>query len=139
MAGNKPDADAAGSDELYIGISDPVELRREILESSRSILRLLQRYERFKAIRQDKEELFSRLKTLTKEITELDSRLKGLLPKRMLKNLKMKPAGSRTEAKEKSRKEKESGKKIPSRKPASELEKIESSLNEIEEKLRRLS
>ena len=141
MGSRKTDAESTAGEELYIGINDPLELRREILESSRSVLRLLQRYERFKAIRQDKEELFARLKSLTKEIHELDSRLKTLLPKRMLKNLKIKSKED-SSAKEEAagnRPAPASVRKKPVKKTASELERIESSLNEIEEKLRRLS
>jgi uncharacterized coiled-coil DUF342 family protein len=121
---------AEKKDDLYVGIRDPVEMRRTLLESSRGILRMLQRFERFKSLRKEKEELFERLKMLGKEIDELDSRLKAALPKRPFKPVKK--AAVKEEAPKKAEKPKP-------KKPDTELDKIESSLSEIEEKLKRLS
>lgn len=123
---------AEDKQDLYIGIKDPNEVRRNLLEGSRNILRLLQRIERFKSLKDEKEELFERLRTLTKEITDLDIRLKAMLPKQAIKR------SSKIKATEQPKKD---SKKAPPAKPKkkSEIDKLEDSLSDIEEKLKKLS
>ena len=41
---------------FFVGIKDPIEIRRSILESSKEMLQYLQRAERFKEVRKEKEE-----------------------------------------------------------------------------------
>lgn len=127
------------NDDLYIGIKDPVEIRRTLLESSRFILKLLQRNERFKSLRDEKAELFSRLKKITKDLSDLETQLKAKLPKQALKRA-IKPKLSTSTVKPSGKKiRSETTEKVVVRKPASALDKLESSLAEIEDKLKDLS
>ena len=65
---------------FYVGINDPIEIRRSLLESSKEMLQLLKRNEKFKEVRKEKKENISRLKDDMKEIKKLFAKLKSLLP-----------------------------------------------------------
>ena len=55
-------------DVFYVGIREPTEIRRNLLESARESIRFLQRFEKLKAIREEK----------FQTILHLDSQMKGL-------------------------------------------------------------
>jgi proline dehydrogenase len=58
------------SEEVYfIGIEDPVELRRNILESCKDLIEVLQMYEKFKETRELKKSYIERLKKDVKTIS----------------------------------------------------------------------
>ena len=40
---------------FFVGVSDPVEVRRNLLEASRAMVQSLQRYENFKELKNEKE------------------------------------------------------------------------------------
>ena len=42
------------SEQFFVNLKDPIDLRREILESSKSVIEGLQRFEQFKRIREEK-------------------------------------------------------------------------------------
>ncbi len=113
---------------FYVGIEDPVELRRNILESSKDIIHNLQRYERLLSIREQKKQAIDRLNKKLAEIrsavTELKSQFPEIKPEPAEKTLVKKPV---TRAK--------IVKKI---KKKTELEKLNEELKEVEEKLGRL-
>jgi len=119
---------------LYVGIKDPVEMRRSLLESSRTIIKSLKRYEKTKAIRNEKLFLMNKLSGLVKEIMQLDAELKSKLPKKHAKLPNFR---------KKNDKPKKKGKvpeKIEPKKPEiDELDRLDFDLHDIEQKLSRLS
>jgi len=143
---------------FYVGINDPIEIRRSILESSKDIVQYLQRAERFKAIRAEKTEQLDKLKVLSKEIQSLMRKLRSGLPKTKLRislyereqKIKREAAEKRKkDVKKKSKKEKPEAEAPPKieKKPmpeekkegATELEKLESELGKIESRLGNMS
>ena len=64
----------------YARINDPVSFRRHILLSSIDILKILERYESLKQIRNEKKKMLSELKSKALELNEKSSFLKELLP-----------------------------------------------------------
>lgn len=115
-------------DSFFIRVADPIELRRNILESSRMLILSLQRYERYKQLMHEKLKGISTLNQTIKEIQALMTKLKNEIPK----TNKQTPPMRQTK-KEVSLKEKEA----PVVK--SELEKLEEELSHIEGKLKDLS
>jgi hypothetical protein len=67
--------------EYFVGIDAPVEIRRELLESSRYIIRMLQSHERIRILRRDKNVELQKLDTVMKDIYALANKVKGELPK----------------------------------------------------------
>jgi len=68
-------------DVFFVGIKDPIEVRRNLLESTRDIVQTLQRFERFKQVREEKQQEVVRLREQVREISKLVNKLKSLLPK----------------------------------------------------------
>jgi len=66
---------------FYVNLEEPVEIRRNILESSKEIVQLLQRYEKIRNIRVKKSSKITDLKKQTKEIAIMVAKLKQYLPK----------------------------------------------------------
>lgn len=130
----------------YVGVSDPVEVRRTILETSKSIIQAMHRYEKYKEFRAQKIEL---VKHLSKQMTELSSiitSLKSSLPK---STIKVKKAREEIQRQKKEVVEKVTEKisntpnkqvikQVP-KKELSELEKLELELSSIESKLSSLT
>ena len=105
---------------FYVGVSDPVQLRRLLLECSKQILQSLQDYETLQSIREEKIRLIIDLRHTVKEIYTLNSKLNSVVPKTQLRD-------SREERPEL---------EIPSSgKRHKELESFEDELGKIEEKL----
>ena len=126
---------------FYVGIKDPIEIRRSILESSKEMLQYLQRAERFKEVRKEKAEMTKELKENMKEIQKLVRKLKSSLPSTGLRAKA--PKKTKPEKKEKVMPvEKDIQKELePIEKPKemNELEKLEAELGEIESRLTKLS
>ncbi len=118
--------------EFFVSISEPISLRRTLLESSRSIIHILQEFERLKNIRKEKMGLIHNLDSVMKEIFSLTSKLKSELPKIPKKKVS-KPV------------KKESVKKIHSKskklvpKTRSALEQLQTELDDVEKELSQLS
>ncbi|PIN69929.1 hypothetical protein COV93_03590, partial [Candidatus Woesearchaeota archaeon CG11_big_fil_rev_8_21_14_0_20_43_8] len=68
-------------EDFYIRIGDPLEMRRNILESSRSIVRCMQSYQKVSALRERKTDSVLKLRSLMKETGLLMNKLKNILPK----------------------------------------------------------
>jgi len=123
------------TDVFYIGVKEPSSIRRTLLESSKTIVEGLQRYENFKMIREQKEAEILMFKEDIREINKLMTKLKAFLPKTKLKEI------VRKEKKRKAKKieEKPIPKiKIEEKVNPTELQKLESDLADIERKLARL-
>jgi len=111
---------------LFVGIKDPSEVRKAILESSRGIIVSLERYEKFKSTRTKRIAEITRLKGTLKEINKLILRLKSELPKIKLPEPKKKV---------KLVKKPKAEPRLAPKKEFTELEKLESELDEINKKL----
>ncbi|MBW2992124.1 hypothetical protein KY345_02810, partial [Candidatus Woesearchaeota archaeon] len=68
-------------DVLYVGVQNPIEIRRTILEATKDVVEILQKYERFRAVREEKIKTVNSLREQVKEITKLVAKLKSELPK----------------------------------------------------------
>ncbi len=132
---------------FFVGVQDPIEIRRTLLESSKEMLQILQRYEKFKEVRKEKHAAIAHLKEDLKNIQALFARFKKRLPTTHLRLLLQKeqakvekPAkvkkGVKKGSKEKVLKtQKEKAKVKLIKKEMSDLEKLESELAAIEGKL----
>ena len=105
-------------DELfYIGIEDPQELRRYVLESSRSVVLNLKRFEEINATRIRKMESMAKFKDIVEEINAMVSKLRRELPKTKVTTLRKV--------------------RLTEERPP-ELDELESELNVIESHLKKL-
>ena len=66
---------------FFVGIKEPAEVRRAILESSKEALQSLQQYEKFKSVRIEKTKEILRIKRIFKELDNLVLKLKAKIPK----------------------------------------------------------
>jgi hypothetical protein len=73
--------------DFYIEIEDSVDLRREILETSKGLIGILQQYEDIKRIDTEKVGEIELFRSLLKEIGSDITRLKTLMPKVKLSQL----------------------------------------------------
>lgn len=139
----KNSKEQSSSELLFVEIRDPTELRRNILESLKGILEVLQSFEKFKHIRAEKLENIAKLRSLMKDANRLMGNLKAKLPQTNIKATTIKDV--ETEPREPSKEKKFTAKKSKSveqstpRKEASDIKKLESELNAIESKLRNLT
>ncbi len=138
-------------DIFFVGIRDPVEVRRNLLESTRDVVQTLQRFERFKQVRDEKQQEVAGLREQVKEINRLVNKLKSSLPKTKLR-IKLHEEAAVAEKKRKELEEKKAaGKKkeekqivkkeeqLPAKRELTEIEKLERELGEIEGRLSNLS
>ncbi|MEK6845162.1 MAG: hypothetical protein AABY26_00265 [Nanoarchaeota archaeon] len=125
--------------EFMVQLSDPKELRKEVLETVREIIIFMQGYENFRKIQEEKVKLFSQLRSDIRVISSLvDNSLKKNLPKGKLKEV---AAPKRVVEEEEPEEEPEVQEKVPVPQkvvpvPKSELEELEDQLNDIEGQLR---
>lgn len=122
---------------FYVGVKNPVELRRVILESSKEMVQYMQRAEKFKKIRAEKEEEFAKLKKTMNSVSLMVSKLRSYLPKADIKSgaSEYKKAKKDAPVIENIKVSKQSIKEIPQ----SEIIKLERELGEIESRLKRMS
>jgi len=134
---------------FYVGIKDPIEIRRSLLESSKEIVQLMQDFERFKDIREQKFLLKEELKKDIAAIQKMMKALKKAVPKTELRVRLMheheeyeeellKPKKKSKKSKKSKTSKKSSTKKakpVEKKKPVTELDKLEDELRKIEEKL----
>lgn len=140
---------------FYVGIKDPIELRRSLLESSKEIVQLLQDFEKFKELRDQKALLKEQIK---KEVAESDAmmrKLKTILPKielrikldrehvepkvdtdgEEIKTVKVKKGKKLVSVKVNKPKKEEKAVEKHSKSTINELDKLEAELKKIEAKL----
>jgi len=117
----------------YIGIKEPVEVRRELLLSSRGIIKTLKRYETFKQIREERLNNVYELKRVMEELALLNRKLKRKLPASKIRNIEF--------AQDKKAEQKEPAPvriKEYAQQEKTRLELLESELDKIEERLHEL-
>jgi hypothetical protein len=118
-------------DERYfVGVNNHLEVRRNILESSRDMIQTMQSYEKVKAIREAKLKRLRQLRTVVKELDLLMARLQEQLPKTNLRAAMVEPAPSAMKVHAKNKKDK---------REVNEIERLESQLKEIEQELSRIN
>ncbi|MBW2983660.1 hypothetical protein KY361_00940 [Candidatus Woesearchaeota archaeon] len=76
---------AKGENVFFVGIKDPDDLRRNVLETARGAIQTLQLFEKFRNIRDEKIKAINQLKSDLREVTRLVSKLKTALPKAKLR------------------------------------------------------
>ena len=112
---------------FYVGVKEPISLRRNLLESSKSVIQRLKDYENLKLIRIEKHKKILEFKDKINEILVLLSELKENFSKHGL--------GEDVNVKRKAEKNKK-GKTKKVDVNTSEIEKLEKDLTEIESRLR---
>jgi len=128
---------------LYVGVQSPIELRKVILEATRDAVEMLQNYEKFRAVKEEKVKTVAQLQDQIKELARLINKLKLELPKidvriKLHKEEEMIEAEKRVakEAGKPKKKTVKSKEAVPKRtKELSELEKLEAELTNIEQRL----
>lgn len=73
------------NEPYFIGLGDPVELRKNILEPTREVIQFLQSYEEFKKIKEEKTHTILILKDDLKELKLYINKLRRLLPRSKVK------------------------------------------------------
>lgn len=117
-------------DGFYVGVRDPVEVRKSILETSKAVIHDLQSYERLLETRGKKREALSRLKKKVDEINALLEQLRKVLPEVRVESEKPAAMPKLRTAPVKHRIQ------IVARpKPKTEIEKLNDELKDIESKL----
>ena len=111
---------------FYVGVKEPVSLRRNLLESSKGIVQSLKDYEKLKLIREERHKKILEFKDKIDEILVLLSDLKEHLPRHKPKE------GAYVKRKTKKGKTKKAEIKID------EIERLEEDLVEIESRLGRI-
>ncbi|MFH1399235.1 MAG: hypothetical protein ABIG95_03930 [Candidatus Woesearchaeota archaeon] len=66
---------------IHVGVKEPVGLRRDLLESARDTITVLQSYESYKDVRKVKKEEIQTLRRIMHEIAGLNKKLHSLVPK----------------------------------------------------------
>lgn len=112
------------SEGFFVGINNPIDVRRNVLECSREMIKTLQAHEKLTVIREEKLKRVKQLKTVIRELDLLFSKLRNGLPKTHLR----------------------AGLAEPSRKDSSrpaktytEIEELERQLGSLEKEISRLS
>lgn len=129
------------SNELFFAqVKEPVEIRRNILETLKEILEVLQRFEKFKHIRQEKLEGINKLRNSLKDANKMLGNLKLRLPQTNLRVTVVKEiTNKKIHKKKKKVKSDEEKPDKPQKKEATEIERLESELSAIEDKLKSLT
>ena len=125
---------------FFVEIKSHNEIRKNILETLKEILEVLQRFEKFKHMRHEKLEKIQKLRVSLKEANKTLGMLKSKLPQTNLRAIIVKEA-PKVHSKphhKKGKKTKQPEEKVP-KKERTELEKLETELNAIEDKLRNLN
>ena len=118
-------------DKFFVGIKNPINARRLLLNSSKDILDALKDYESFENFKQEKAKYIIELKRILDEITVLNRKLKTHLPKTPLQ---APPKAARI-----ARRRKETpSKKTKMAKIASKMDLLESELSKVEDRLKGL-
>ena len=133
---------------LMVQVSDPKNVRKDLLEALREIIIFMQGYEAFRKIQEEKIAVFTQLRDDVKGLNNLvDNKLRRLLPKGKLAGMVKRPA-PRAEVEEKEEMEPLPAPKAqpkmampkpePQQQESNDLDELESQLREIESRLRHM-
>ncbi|PIZ56006.1 hypothetical protein COY28_01305, partial [Candidatus Woesearchaeota archaeon CG_4_10_14_0_2_um_filter_57_5] len=127
---------AAGQEDIYyVGVQQPVELRRTLLEASRITLKTLHSYERFKHIKQRRLELTGQLRSTMKDLGKAIAKLKSVLPSVPETPKPTKQAESLKQVGKGAKKGAKATPIPPAPKQVTELQKLEREIASIEEQM----
>lgn len=87
MARSTKDEKTSSEDSFYIGLHEPADLRREILESSKMMIHILQSQRKVDALRSEKEIAINDFRRIVKEINLMVSKIRKRLPRSKLRVL----------------------------------------------------
>lgn len=73
------------TEDYFVGIYDPIDVRRNVLESSKEIVKSIQAFERVESIREEKLRYVRDMKKVMAELNLLVSKLAEKLPKAKLR------------------------------------------------------
>jgi len=118
---------------FFVEIKEPGEVRRNILEALKEIVELLQRFEKFRHVRQEKLARIQKLRSLIKDANKMLGSLKAMLPQT---GIRVPAAREQKQHPKKAQKKKEAKEEKPAKKERTELEKLEAELGAIESKLK---
>jgi len=118
-------------DKFFVGIKNPINTRRLLLNSSKDLLDALKDYENFENLKQEKAKYIIELKRILDEVTVLNRKLKTHLPKTPLQAPPKYARVART------RKETPS-KRTKMAKVATKVDLLESELAKVEDRLKGL-
>lgn len=127
---------------FFAQVKAPNEVRRNILETLKDIVEVLQRFEKFKRIRHEKLERIHKLRGLIKDANKMLGTLRLKMPQTNLRASAAAEAPAHKKAHHrKKKKAKSSGEKQEKapKKEMTELEKLEAELGAIESKLKSLT
>lgn len=68
-------------EEYFVGIYDPLDVRRNVLESSKEIIKSLQAFDNIEKIREEKLKMYKEMRRIMAELDLIVSKLKSRLPK----------------------------------------------------------
>ncbi len=123
---------------FYVGVNDPGELRKELLECSKEIITVLRTYDNISSVRKEKIERIIELGQVFGELKKLNFILKDKLPSNKIRAM---PQKVKRVIKTKIAKTK-ALEKIPIKavsKQTPEIRELENELMEIEERLGKIS
>jgi hypothetical protein len=120
-------------EQFYIGLTNPAQKRRILLELTADHLRLLKHIEVHKARRAEKKAIFQEYHKVMNEIKVLTQTIYNQLPKQNIPH-----KHTHTDAKKQNATTKPAPVDVPKARPRSELETLESELASIEKKLQTL-
>jgi len=110
----------------FIGLNDPIEIRKNLLEPTREVIQFLQSYEQFKKIKEEKTQTILQLKEDFRLIKASINALRRQLPRGKIKLEK--PSENIKEEVQKERKK-------PVKKTLTELDALDQELGNIEQTL----
>ena len=108
-------------DPLYIGVSNPVDLRKNVLLCARGVISSLKNYEAYKTVSKEAVETTFELRKTMEELVVLNRKLRLAFPKTKLAQVKKEKKG-----------------KTVTKKTISKLTDLEKALDKIEGKLKRM-
>lgn len=128
------------SDYKYVMIKNPVELRRNLLLTSKFVIQQMMYYEKIKLIREQKKKVIQELSVLSQEMGELYNKLLEMLPKPISQEMKKDRIIEEHSSKKSGRKKR--SEKTPSDEEKnlklSKIEKLYEVLKQLDERIEKL-
>lgn len=127
------------AENFFRKIENPNEVRRKVLESSKETIHTLKGYQKIVDIREKRRNQVRKLNIQLKEINMFVDKLKDAFPSELLAKLEKENKQEKSKTKKGKKKGKAAAKKKTKNLPEpSEVTKLENTLSDIEDKLKRL-
>ena len=124
---------------FFVRVKDPVEVRRNILETLKEIVEVLHRFEKFRQLRHEKIEKINHLRVLLRQSNRMLGELRSKLPQTNLRASPQRESPAHKARHKKKKGAKASEGKAPQKRELTEVEKLEAELSAIESKLKSLA